>query len=354
MTLVQNIQKFDFRLPRSAFGVISVVLVLGIGIANYLIGKDITLSVFYVLPIAIAAWNVGRTFALVLALLSIAFWVSANLQGGTAHANYFALSWNGTILLLVYAVVIVLVHRLEFLQQNLERRVEERTADLTREIAQRKNLERGMLESAERERRRIGRDIHDGLCQQLTGTALAGQALSERLAQEGRPEAGDTSRIVEHIEDAISAARNLAKGLNPVELQADGLMQALEEFATTTTELSSVPCRFECESPVLLRSPTIALHLYRIAQEAVSNALKHSGASEIVVRLDHSDTGVKLTVRDNGRGMPAARYLGEGMGLRSMAERAEVIGAELDIGRRWNGGTDIACTVPLAMESGNA
>src|SRR5690348_16163324 len=136
-----------------------------------------------------------------------------------------------------------------------------------------------MLESAERELRKIGRDIHDGLCQQLTGTALAGQALAEKLAADGRAEAKESGRIVEHIEDAIATARNLAKGLNPVELQAEGLMQALEELATTMTEMSGVSCRFECESPVLLRSPAVAVNLFRIAQEAVSNALKHSNAS---------------------------------------------------------------------------
>jgi signal transduction histidine kinase len=348
MTLVQNIQKYDLRLSRSAYGVIAVLLVPAIGVANFLAGKDITLSVFYVLPIAIAAWNIGRSFALVLAFVSVVAWIGADAAGGVHYQNYFLLLWNGTIRLLLYVVVIGLINRLQFLQQDLEHRVEERTADLRREITERKNLERGMLIAAERERRTIGQDLHDGLCQQLTGTALAGQALLERLAADARPEESECRRIVEHLEEAISLARKLAKGLNPVELQADGLMEALEEFTATTTELFGVRCAFECDSPVLVHSPTTALHLYRIAQEAVSNALKHSGASEIIVRVDGLEAGVKLTVLDNGCGIPQARFIREGMGLRSMAERAKAIGAEFVIKRRFNGGTELSCTAPDA------
>jgi signal transduction histidine kinase len=349
MTLVQQVQKFNPQLTRSGYGVISVLLVPTIGIANYLVGKDITLSVFYVLPIAIAAWYIGRTFALVLAFLSVVTWITADFASGGYYDNYFFLLWNGTIRLLLYVVVIVLIHRLQFLQQDLERRVKERTSDLTREIAERKALERGMLVAAERERRTIGQDLHDGLCQQLTGTALAGEALAEKLAADGRPEATESRRIVEFIEEAISLARNMAKGLNPVEMQAEGLMQALEEFAVTTTKLFGVRCRFECDSPVLIHTPTIALHLYRIAQEGVSNALKHSGAAEITVRLESLEAGVRLTVLDNGSGIPHTRYIKEGMGLRSMADRAIVIGAEFVVGRRWNGGTELRCVVPIAI-----
>src|SRR5437667_12248924 len=103
-------------------------------------------------------------------------------------------------------------------------------------------------------------------------------------------------------------------------MQAEGLMEALAEFATTTPDLFGIHCRFACDTPVLVRSSTTALHLYRIAQEAVSNAVKHSGASEIIVRLDRLETGVRLTVSDNGSGIPHARFVREGMGLRSMAD----------------------------------
>jgi len=349
MTLVQHVQRLDRQLTPSGYGVIAVMLVPAIGVANYLAGKDITLSVFYVLPIAIAAWFIGRSFALVIACLSVIAWIAADFVDGIHYDNIFLLLWNATIQLLLYVVVIVLIHRMQFLQEDLERRVEARTSDLTREILERKALERGMLVAAERERRSIGQDLHDGLCQQLTGTALAGQALAEKLAADGRNEAGETRRIVVFIEEAISLARKLAKGLNPVDLQAGGLMEALEEFAATTTDLFGIQCRFVCDLPVLVHSPTTALHLYRITQEAVSNAVKHSGASEIVVRLDRVETGIRLTVSDNGSGIPHARFIREGMGLRSMADRAKVIGAEFAIGRRWNGGTELTCTAPIAQ-----
>src|SRR5258708_38979671 len=115
MTLVQQVQRFNPQLTRSGYGVISVVLVPTIGIANYLVGKDITLSVFYVLPIAIAAWYIGRTFALVLAFLSVVTWITADFASGVHFENYFCLLWNGTIRLFLYVVVIVLVQRLKCL-----------------------------------------------------------------------------------------------------------------------------------------------------------------------------------------------------------------------------------------------
>src|SRR6201999_500595 len=112
-----------------------------------------------------------------------------------------------------------------------------------------------------------GQDLHDGLCQQLTGTALASQVLAEKLAQRDIPEERDIRRIVGHIEDAITMARGMAKGLSPLETGADSLMQGLDEFAVTTSEMFGVSCRFECDSPVMVHSPTVASHLYRIAQE---------------------------------------------------------------------------------------
>src|SRR5690348_1072168 len=102
MALAQSVQKLDLQLSRSGFGVVAALLVPAIGVANFFVGKDITLSVFYVLPIAIAAWYVGRTFALVLALLSVGFWIAADFAAGNGYANFFAFLWNGTIRLLLY------------------------------------------------------------------------------------------------------------------------------------------------------------------------------------------------------------------------------------------------------------
>src|SRR5262249_51632315 len=153
------------------------------------------------------------------------------MAAGQVYTNFLIPVWNGAIRLSFYAVTVFLLGRLSWLQRDLERRVEDRAQALTREIAERERLERDLLEVSEREQRRIGQDLHDGLCQHLTGTALASHVLTEKLAERGIPESTDSRRIVDYVEEAITLARGMAKGLHPVEMSADGLMQALDEFA---------------------------------------------------------------------------------------------------------------------------
>jgi len=123
-------------------------------------------------------------------------------------------------------------------------------------------------------------------------------------------------------------------------------MEALEDFASSTCELFNVSCRFECPWPVLIDGTDTAMHLYRIAQEAVGNAIKHGQAKNIVMRLETSETGKVLCVADDGKGLPS-RMNGAGMGLRIMRYRAECIGARLDVRRGETGGTIVRCLIPV-------
>jgi signal transduction histidine kinase len=230
-------------------------------------------------------------------------------------------------------------------------RVLQRTAALTDEMAERERLERELLEISEREQRRIGHDLHDSLCQHLTGAALAGQVLEEKLTARRQPEARDAGKVVELVEEGIAISRKLAKGLHPIEMEADGLMQALEELAATSTELFKVACRFECDSPVLFRDATVSIHLYRITQEAISNAVKHGKAKNINVALETLDDGVSLRVQDDGVGLPALPPKNAGMGLRIMAHRAGMIGAAFTVRREAAGGTLVSCVVPQSKQS---
>jgi signal transduction histidine kinase len=148
-------------------------------------------------------------------------------------------------------------------------------------MAERQRLEEEILQVSEREQRRIGHDLHDGLCQHLTATALAGQVLRERLDSKFLPEASDARKVVELVEDGIDLARNLARGLYPVEMDAEGLMAAFHELASNITKGSKVLCVFEYDSPVLIHDDAVASHLYRIAQEAVRNALSHAKPKRI-------------------------------------------------------------------------
>jgi signal transduction histidine kinase len=250
-----------------------------------------------------------------------------------------------------FTFVSVVVARLNHLQHNLEALAETRAQALAREVAERERLEREMLEISEREQRRIGQDLHDGLCQLLTGTALTGHAHARSLATQGNvAEAEKARKIVNFIEEAISLARSIAKGLDPIELQSGGLMQALEDFTFTTSELCGIQCQFGCHVPVLIHSPNTAVHLYRIAQEAVGNAVKHGRATAIDVLLEETDVGVQLSVIDNGEGLPEPFPRNGGMGLRTMTVRAKLAGGHFAI-RRLERGAEVTCVVPEAANA---
>lgn len=328
----------------------SVLTVLTVGLVDYATSPEISFSVFYLLALGLAVWFVGREFAWFIAVLSMAVSLAGDLATGSRHSSMPVLFWNESIVLAFYFVVVWLLTRIRQLTRGLEARVRERTTALTDEIAERERLERELLEISEREQRRIGHDLHDSLGQHLTGAALAAQVLEEKLAARGLPEAADASKLVSIVEEGIALSRKFAKGLHPIELEAEGLMQALEELALASSDLFKIACRFECDSPVLVRDGPASGHMYRIAQEAVSNAVKHGKARNIVILLETLDDGIALLVKDDGVGLPEPLPEKRGMGLRIMAHRAGMIGATFTARREGDRGTTISCV----LRRGNA
>jgi len=236
-------------------------------------------------------------------------------------------------------------------RKTLEQRVKQRTADLLaakavleREVVDRKRLERQILEISERERRRMGQDLHDGLGQQITGIIFHAHLLHKHLAAKGLVESDMASQIVALLDEAKVQARHIARGLQPVDAAPNGLMAGLDHFASTTSELYRIDCRFLCPEPVMITEHNTATHLFRIAQEAVSNAFRHGGAQQIEIHLRETDNGLELQILDRGSGMPKTRRR-EGLGLGFMKYRAETIGGTLDIRRRPGGGTMVRCRV---------
>ncbi len=243
---------------------------------------------------------------------------------------------------------------LEAAHADLEQRVIERTVELLstvslleKEIAERQELEIALLNAIDAERRRFGQDLHDGLCQHLFGTALLARTVANRLDAHASEDASEVRNISDLVIEAAEHARALAKGLHPVAIREGGLAAALNDLARFTS--ASVPCRFEDSTPMGL--PALAsLQLYRIAQEGVTNALKHAAASEIVISVSARDGELVLTVRDDGRGFdPSAE--GNGMGLRNIAYRARVIGASCAVESNPGAGSSLTCRVPLARLS---
>jgi signal transduction histidine kinase len=328
---------------RAFYVSVALVIVIIVGFVDYITGWEFSFSVFYLLALGLAAWFVGTRFAFFISVLSVAVSLAGDFAAGEPYSSRFVPWWNASIVLVFYIVVVWLLAGLRKLYEEMEARVEQRTTSLTNEMAERWRLEKELLEISEREQRRIGRDLHDSLGQHLTGTALATQVLKEKLTTRGQPEAADADKIVQLVEEGITISRKIAKGLSPIEMEADGLMQALEELAATSSELFKISCRFECDSPLLIRDAPTSGHLYRIAQEAVSNAVKHGKARNVMIQLESLENGTVLRVKDDGIGIADSFPRSSGMGLHIMAHRASIIGATLTAQREDSGGTTVSC-----------
>jgi two-component system CheB/CheR fusion protein len=216
-----------------------------------------------------------------------------------------------------------------------------------RDISERKRLEKTVLDISEREQRRIGQDLHDGLGQHLTGIAFMAKVQEQKLAERQVPEAADAARIVQFVNDAILKTRELARGLLPVVADAHGLMSALNLYASEIEDLFGIACWFQCEDPVLIHDAPMATHLYHIAQEAVNNAIKHGHAKTILIRLFAGEHEGTLLIRDDGLGIERPLGPHTGVGMHIMNYRAGMIGGTLEVRRDQAKGTIVTCRFPV-------
>ncbi len=322
-------------------------MVFTVASADYLTGFELSFSSFYLAAISIATWFGGKRWGLVIAVVSVVLWLLGDLAAGARYSSPFVPWWNACIAVAFYLIVVWVLLKLRSLYEDLEARVLERTMALEVEMAERVTLEKALLAVSEREQRRIGHDLHDSLCQHLTGAAIAGQVLVVNLEAKNLSEANDAGRLVSLIEQGIDMGRSLAHGLAPVELDAEGLMMAFREFAKNTTDRLLVDCQFVAPQPVLVASSDVAVHLFRIGQEAVMNAIKHGRAKHITIGLAPEHNGLELTVRDDGCGLPNPLPATRGMGLHIMQHRASIIGAVIEF-KRIDDGTLVRCTIANA------
>ena len=336
------------ELPRALLISVSLAALVVIGTVDYLTGFNLSFAVFYLLDIAFAAWLIGRGVALAVSALSIIISVAGDWAAGAHYSTVLVPIWNALILTVVYVIVVWLLGALRAAQQELERKVDQRTCALMREIGERERLEKEILEISEREQRRIGHDLHDGLCQHLTATAMAGQVLGQKLSARSLAESKDAGEIVRLIEEGIAMTRNMAHGIAPLDMESEGLITALRGLAANVSRMSKVACMLECDSPPSIEDAEAATHLYRIAQEAVQNALRHGKPRQIVMSLSRVRDRAELTIEDDGTGLPEDWQSGRGLGTRIMAHRAQMIGGALSIEPNPTGGTFVTCSFPLA------
>lgn len=245
-------------------------------------------------------------------------------------------------------------------RDDMEQRVVERTRELLamnneleRTMQQRQELERELLEISEREKRRIGEDLHDMICQELTATALFLQSSAKKIAKQSPAAAKTLGESAQTVNRNVVIARELAGGLQAIELSASGLKNALRELADRASQNRNIKCHFKCARGVRVPDDAVALHLYRVAQEAVTNAVKHSGARNILISLDHDETHVCVSVQDDGKGFSVEkRRKGKGLGIHMMRYRANALGGEFKIERRKTGGMDVTCKIPSKGHGG--
>jgi PAS domain S-box-containing protein len=212
-------------------------------------------------------------------------------------------------------------------------------ATTERDITERKRLEEEMLEIPMREREQIGREMHDGLGQMLTGIAIKSKGLELKLKGKSFEESADAAAICKLASKLITQTRRLAKSLHPIDLEAGGLVSALQALASNTESLLKVSCEVKCENATSVQDPTMAKHLYRIAQEALTNAAKHGKAKNIWIELTSDEEKSVLTVKNDGKSFPKVLTNKEGLGLKIMDYRARTIGGSLHVHSSPEGGT---------------
>jgi signal transduction histidine kinase/PAS domain-containing protein len=211
------------------------------------------------------------------------------------------------------------------------------------DITQRKLIERELLRVSDVEKNRIGSDLHDGLGQYLTGISCLSAALRDKLSVQSRSEAEEAATISTLVQEAIAQTRALARGLCPVQLETAGLDTALEDLTYQVQRMHGIECRFVPSGTIPNCNTAVALHLYRIAQEAINNAVKHSGAKQITVTLDFSKENKVLRIEDDGCGFDPEVKHGPSSGLQLMPYRAAMIGGTLSIASKPSAGTKVEC-----------
>lgn len=364
--------------------VIGVLMVILIGLVDLVTGAEISLSIFYLVPIAFTTWFAGRMPGLLTAVLSAGVWLSADLSNTLTYAHPAIPFWNSAVRLGIFVLMAGQLSSIRTLTGNLEQAVQKKTALLNTEILARKELEREMTELTSRQRREIAYDLHDGLCPLLGGIALKAKILQDILADQDSSEARRAGELVSLLKTANQQTRLLARGLDPIAVEVHGLIPALRTLAADTAELFGVACTLKTDLESAPVNPSAAFQLYRIAQEAIHNATAHGHAERIRLELlsgaSHPDPGqslsaatsrdegtekferestaaaaanrngsssnqadLRLTIIDDGNGFVPDCVPRNGMGMRIMRFRAECIGAVLRVESRPNLGTTVEC-----------
>ena len=327
--MMKQFMHFFARQPKFWLWSEVIALLLLVGLCDYWTGYELSAVPFYSIPILLMVWCGDRNSAVLTALLSAIVWWWADESSGHIYTQAWFQIWE-TVVRLVYFLVFVaggssIKSRITLLEHS-------------------RQLEREIIRISEREQRRIGQDLHDGLCQYFAAVGCAAGSLKRSLEKHGAAEVPKAAEIEELIMKGVAQTRSISRGLFPVEDLENGLQSALQTLADGTNRLLNMRCVLECEAPVPIYDNQRATHLYRIAQESISNAARHSKASFTSIRLSADEDRISLSIFDNGVGLGRAATRGNGMGLGIMQYRARMIGGDFEIAPDPAGGTVVRCS----------
>jgi signal transduction histidine kinase len=239
------------------------------------------------------------------------------------------------------------------LNTGLEGKVIQRTRELEAEVARRLAMAREMGDISHREQRRIAHELHDGLGQELGAVAFQAKLLAAGLAEKGGPLSEEAERMAMLLNQSVGRARALSHLLDPLGAESGGLRQALSQLADKSGEAFAIACTFDALTELPDLGGEVELNLYRLAQEAIHNAIEHGRATQVALRAQCDDKGVTLSIGDDGCGFDAkSPDLAQhgGMGLRIMKYRAAGLGARLEIKSAPGQGCKVVCRLPLSGE----
>jgi signal transduction histidine kinase len=285
-------------------------------------------------------WFLNRKSTILIVLLCAIVWWWADWQDGHPYFANWVQFWEAGVQLIFFSFVAIGGTAMKARGDSMEQAV--------KSMHRLRELERDLVAASEREQQRIGADLHDGLCQYLAGITCVTGSLRDDLSERFQPEAETAAELHELLKDAVVQARNIARGIAPVHMDEAGLASAIEDLAANMSRLHGVDCAFDPQGEILIPDREMATNLYRIAQEATSNAVRHGHATAISIHLAIIEGQLTLAIHDNGIGIDLADPAGIGMGLRSMRYRASVLNGTIEIAGLPNGGTRVCCCIPLA------
>lgn len=328
---VRNAARFFAGQSRSGIFLEALFMVLGIALIDYYTGYEVSIFPFYAVPILLVVWFNGERAGALICFYAALAWFCTDKASGHRYTQEWLRCWDMVIRMMFYLLVLFAGATLRNQRDAQRNRIEllERSRELEREI----------IKVSDREQARIGRDLHDGLCQFLAAISFAAGGLKTTLTRDAHPAAQSAGEISQLLRDSIVYARHLARGLSPVDRSDEGLESALTGLSVTTSRLFGIACTFTSSGSTGILNDSQAIHLFRIAQEAVSNALKHGDAKEVGISLEGGPDHVFLQVSDDGRGFDPETAGSSGMGLQIMRYRATTLGGTFDIRPRLPRGT---------------